>query len=59
MPAYYSEAIEAGLPSYPISEESGRLMITFPFIAPIILVVSSLALSLQSNLVTDMSIALS
>ena len=59
MPAYYSEAIEAGLPSFSISEERGRLMITFNFIAPIILVVSSLALCLQSNLVTDMSIALS
>ena len=59
MPAYYSEAIEAGLPSYPITEESGRVINTFGFIFPIILVVSSLALSLQSNLVTNMSIALS
>ena len=58
MPAYVSEAIEAGLPSFSISEARGRLMITFSFIAPIILLVSSLALSLQSDLVTDMSIAL-
>ena len=56
MPAYVSEAIEAGLLSPPPDEEN--LKYTLSITAPIILLVSGLALSLQSDLVTDMSIAL-
>ena len=64
MPAYYSEAIEAGFveagfPSPPIDDESLRKMYTFGVTVPIVLLVSGLALSLQSDLVTDMYIALS
>ena len=57
MPAYVSEAIEAGLVSPPPDEEN--LGYSFRVLAPIILLVSSLALSFQSDLVTDMYIALS
>ena len=59
MPAYVSEAIEAGLLSPPPDEEVQRKIYTFVVTSPIILLVSGLALSLQSDLVTDMSIALS
>ena len=55
MPAYISEAIEAGLVSPPPDEEDSY---TFVVTSPIILLVSGLALSLQSDLITDMSIAL-
>ena len=58
MPAYVSEAIEAGLVSPPTEEEIIRVMTCY-MTAPIILLVSGLALSLQSDLVTDMSIVLS
>ena len=56
MPASISEAIEAGLLSPKPDEEN--LKYTLSITAPIILLVSGLALSLQSDLVTDMSIAL-
>ena len=59
MPAYVSEAIEAGLLSPPPDEEVQRKIYTFVVTSPIILLVSGLALSLQSDLVTDMYIALS
>ena len=59
MPAYVSEAIEAGLVSPPPDEEAVRKIFTFRITAPIVLLVSGLALSLQSDLVTDMSIVLS
>ena len=59
MPASISEAIEAGLLSPPPDEESYRKVYTFAVTSPIILLVSGLALSLQSDLVTDMSIVLS
>ena len=58
MPASISEAIEAGLLSPPPDEEVQRKIYTFVVTSPIILLVSGLALSLQSDLVTDMSIAL-
>ena len=56
MPAYISEAIEAGLVSPPPDEGSIN---TLRIMSPITLLVSGLALSLQSDLVTDMSIVLS
>ena len=59
MPAYMSEPIKAGLLSLPPDEEVVRKSYTFVVTSPIILLVSGLALSLQSDLVTDMSIALS
>ena len=55
MPAYISEAIEAGLVSPP---PDGDRLNTLRIMSPITLLVSGLALSLQSDLVTDMSIAL-
>ena len=58
MPAYVSEAIEAGLVSPPPGEENLNLRYSFRILVPIILLVSDLALSLQSDLITDMSIAL-
>ena len=58
MPAYVSEAIEAGLVSPPPDEENLNLRYSFRILVPIILLVSDLALSLQSDLITDMSIAL-
>ena len=59
MPAYVSEAIEAGLVSPPPDEEAVRKIYTFVVTSPIILLVSGLALSLQSDIVTDMCIVLS
>ena len=59
MPAYVSEAIEAGLVSPGPDEEAVRMISTCFVILPITLLVSSHALSLQSDLVTDMSIVLS
>ena len=56
MPAYISEAIEAGLLSPP--PDDGSIQNTLRIMSPITLLVSGLALSLQSVLVTDMSIAL-
>ena len=56
MPAYISEAIEADLLSPP---PDGDRMNTLRIMSPITLLVSGLALSLQSDLVTDMSIVLS
>ena len=58
MPAYVTEAIEAGLVSPPPGEENLNLRYSFRILVPIILLVSDLALSLQSDLITDMSIAL-
>ena len=58
MPAYVSEAIEAGLVSPPPDEENLNLRYTLRIMTPIVLLVSGLALSLQSNLVTEMSIGL-
>ena len=57
MPAYISEAIETGLLSPKPDEENLRY--TFGMTSPIILLVSGLVVSLRSDLVTDMSIALS
>ena len=59
MPAYVSEPIEAGLVSPPPDEEAVRKIYTFVVTSPIILLVSGLALSLQSDIVTDMSNVLS
>ena len=59
MPAYVSEAIEAGLVSPGPDEEAVRKIYTFVVTSPIILLVSGLALSLQSDLVTDMPNVLS
>ena len=59
MPAYVTEAIEAGLVSPPPDEENLILRYTFRITTPIVLLVSGLALSLQSDLVTDMSNVLS
>ena len=59
MPAYMSEPIKAGLLSLPPDEEVVRKSYTFVVTSPIILLVSGLALSLQSELITDKSIALS
>ena len=56
MPAYISEAIESGLLSPKPDEENIRY--TFGMTSPIILLVSDLDLSLQSDQITDMSIAL-
>ena len=59
MPASISEAIETGLLSPPPDEEAVRKISTCFVTLPITLLVSSHALSLQSDLVTDMSIVLS
>ena len=59
MPAYVSEAIEAGLVSPPPDEENLNLRLILRITTPMVLLVSGLALSLQSDLVTDMSIVLS
>ena len=59
MPAYMSEPIKAGLLSLPPDEEVVRKSYTFVVTSPIILLVSGLAVSFQSDLVTDMSIVLS
>ena len=59
MPAYFSAADEAGFPSPPPDEESLRKIYTIGMTAPITLLVSGLAVSLQSDLVTDIYIALS
>ena len=59
MPAYVTEAIEAGLVSPPPGEENLNLRYSFRILVPITLLVSGLAVSLQSDLVTDMSIVLS
>ena len=59
MPASISEAIEAGLVSPPPDEEAVRKIFTFRITTPIVLLVSGLALGLQSDLVTDMCIVLS
>ena len=59
MPAYISEAIETGLLSPKPDEEAVRKIYTFVVTSPIILLVSGLVISLRSDLVTDMSIALS
>ena len=58
MPAYVSEAIEAGLLSPPPDEEGFREIYTFIVTSPITLL-GGLALGLQSDLVTDMCIVLS
>ena len=58
MPAYVSEAIEAGLVSPPPDEENLILRYTFRITTPIVLLVSGLALSLLCDRITDMSIAL-
>ena len=57
MPAYISEAIETGLLSP--KPDGENLRYTFGITSPIILLVSGLVFSLQSDLVTDMSIVLS
>ena len=59
MPASISEAIETGLLSPPPDEEVYRKIFTCFVTLPITWLVSSHALSLQSDLVTDMSIVLS
>ena len=59
MPAYVSEAIEAGLVSPPPDEENLNLRYTFRITTPIVLLVSGLALSLQSDRITNMSNVLS
>ena len=62
MPASISEAIEAGLLSPPpdAPPDAGKYeeMDIFRIVSPIILLVSDLDLSLQSDQITDMSIAL-
>ena len=59
MPAYFSAADEAGFPTPPPDEENLRKLYTIGMTVPITLLVSGLALSLQSDLVTDVSIVLS
>ena len=59
MPASISEAIETGLLSPPPDEEVYRKIFTCLVTSPITLLVSGHALSLQSDLVTDISIVLS
>ena len=62
MPEYVYAAVEAGLlsppPDAPPDAENLEEMDTFRIVSPILLLVSSLALSLQSDQITDMSIAL-
>ena len=62
MPEYVYAAVEAGLlsppPDAPPDAENLEEMDTFRIVSPILLLVSSLALSLQSDEITDMSIAL-
>ena len=62
MPEYVNAAVEAGLlnppPDAPPDAENLKEMDTFRIVSPILLLVSSLALSLQSDKITDMSIAL-
>ena len=59
MPEYVYAAVEAGLLSPPPDEEGFREIYTFIVTSPITLLVSGLALGLQSDLVTDMCIVLS
>ena len=63
MSEYVNDAVEAGLLSPPpdAPPDAGNLeeMCIFRFVSPIILLVSSLALSLQSDRITDMSNVLS
>ena len=59
VPASISEAIETGLLSPPPDDEGYRKIFTCLVTSPITLLVSGLALSLQSDLVTDVSIVLS
>ena len=63
MPEYVNAAVEAGLlnppPDAPPDAENLEEMDTFRIVSPILLLVSSLALSLQSDRITDMSNVLS
>ena len=59
VPEYVYAAVEAGLLSPPPDEEGFREIYTFIVTSPITLLVSGLALGLQSDLVTDMCIVLS